>query len=370
MSDLRVEEPSADATVDPNRPVDADKPGRLARLQAATDERLGISALQYEVPRHANTVAWTLGGLTLAALAILVVTGILLAQFYTPTPEDARNSVLHIQNSVPLGALLRGIHIWAAQAMFVLALAHLARILITGSYKRPREANWLIGLGLLAMVFLLIFTGSTLRWDQEAFEAVGHNTALAELAGGFGTWFTPAFGGGTALVTRLYLAHVSFLPALVFLLLIAHFALVKHHGVSARSDVAVGEVDGDETVPFTEHMRHLAGWSLILLAALVALAAVTVGGVGAAPVAGIEVTKPLWLFYWLYQLENWIGIDGLFWAPVVVGLLLAAVPFLDRSPERRPRRRKWVLGSALVLSAVLTVLTLMVAFAGPAAHLG
>jgi len=338
--------------------------------RAAADERLGLSALRYSVPRHANTVAWTLGGLTLAALLILVVTGILLAQFYTPTPEDARSSVLHIESALPLGGLVRGIHVWAAQAMFVLVLAHLARVLITGSYKRPREANWLIGLALLGMVFLLIFTGSTLRWDQEAFEAVGHNSELAGLAGGFGTWFTPEFGAGTALVSRLYLAHVSFLPALVFLLLIGHFALVKRHGVSARSDVAVGEVDEDEQVPFTHHVRHLAGWSLILLAVLVGLAAITSTSVGAAPVAGIEVTKPLWVFYWMYQLENWVGLEGLIWAPVVIFLLLAALPFLDRSPERRPGRRKWVMGSALVLFAVLSVFTVMVAVSGPAAHLG
>lgn len=344
--------------------------GRVAGWRAAFDERLGISALRYPVPRHANTIAWTLGGLTLASLLILVATGILLAQFYTPTPEDARASVLHIESEVPLGSLIRGIHIWAAQAMYILALAHLARILITGSYKRPREANWLIGLAMLAMVFLLIFTGSTLRWDQEAFEAVGHNTELAELAGGFGTWFTPEFGAGTALVSRLYLAHVSLLPAIVFLLLVLHFALVKRHGVSARSDVAVGEVDDDETVPFTNHVRHLVGWSLVLLAGLVALAATTANTVGAAPVAGIELTKPPWTFYWMYQLENWVGINGLIWAPAVVFLLLAALPFLDRSAQRRPSRRKWVIGSALVLFGIVSILTLMVAFSAPAAHLG
>jgi len=353
--------PPANTTIDSNR---------VTRWRAAVDERLGISALRYPVPRHANTVAWTLGGLTLAALVILVVTGILLAQFYTPTPEDARASVLHIESEVPFGGLLRGIHIWAAQAMLVLALAHLARILITGSYKRPREANWLIGLAMLGLVLLLLFTGSTLRWDQEAFEAVGHNTEIAELAGGFGTWFTPEFGAGTPLVSRLYLAHVSFLPALVFLLLVVHFALVKRHGVSARSDVAVGDLDDDETVPFTNHVRHLVGWSLVLLAVLMALAATTGGAVGAAPVAGIEVTKPLWAFYWMYQLENWVGIDGLIWAPVVVFLLLAALPFLDRSPHRRPRRRKWVMALALALFATLSVFTLMVAFSGAAAHLG
>lgn len=340
------------------------------RWRQAIDERLGLSALRYPVPRHANKIAWTLGGLTLAALLILIATGILLAQFYTPSPDGARASVLHIESQVPFGSLLRGIHIWAAQAMFVLVLAHLARILITGSYKRPREMNWLIGLAMLAMVFLLIFTGSTLRWDQEAFEAVAHNTELADLAGGFGTWFTPEFGAGTPLVSRLYLAHVSFLPAVIFLLMVMHFALVKRHGVSARSTVAVGETDDDELVPFTSHVRHLVAWSLVLLAALVALAATTSGAIGAAPVPGIEVTKPLWVFYWIYQLENWIGLEGLIWAPVVVFLLLAALPFLDRSPERRPSRRKWVLGSALVLFGAFTVLTLLVAFTSPGAHLG
>jgi ubiquinol-cytochrome c reductase cytochrome b subunit len=336
----------------------------------AIDERLGLSALRYPVPRHANNVAWTLGGLTLAALVILVVTGIILAQFYSPSPDAARESVLHIETEVPLGGLIRGIHVWAAQAMFVLALAHLARILITGSYKRPREANWLIGLGLLAMVGLLLFTGSTLRWDQEAFEAVEHNSELASLAGGFGTWFTSELAPATPLVSRLYLAHVSFLPALVFVLLILHFALIKRHGVSARSTVAVGEPEPDDTVPFTSHIRHLVGWSLILLAVLVALAAVSSNAVGPAPVEGIEVTKPLWPFYFLYQVENWIGIPGLFWAPLVIFVFLAALPFLDRKPERRPSRRRWVMGSAFVLFGAWVVLTVMVASQGVATHLG
>ena len=354
--------------------IDSQEPGARgsawSRVSRAVDERLGLSALRYQVPRHGNTIAWTLGGLTLASLVILVVTGIVLAQFYTPTPDAARESVLHIETEVPLGSLLRGIHVWAAQAMFVLALAHLARILITGSYKRPREANWLIGLALLGMVGLLLFTGSTLRWDQEAFEAVEHNSGLATLAGGLGTWFTPEFAPGTPLVSRLYLAHVSFLPVLVFVLLLIHLALVKRHGVSPRPEVPVGGNDPDDTVPFTSHIRRLTGFSLILLGILIALAATTSTAVGAAPVEGIEVTKPLWPFFWLYQVENWIGLSGLFWAPVAVFVFLAALPFLDRRPERRPRRRPWVIGAALVVFGVWATLTLVVASSGVAAHLG
>jgi len=358
------------ADTKPTAPAHQNPSGRWAKLTRALDERLGLSALRYPVPRHANSLAWTLGGLTLAALVILIVTGILLAQFYTPTPEAARESVLHIETQLQLGSFLRGIHIWAAQAMFVLAFAHLARTLITGSYKRPREANWLIGLGLLAMTYLLIFTGSTLRWDQEAFEAVEHNVGLANLAGGLGTWFTAEFGAGTPLVTRLYLAHVSFLPALVFVLLVIHFALVKYHGISPRPEVSVGEPDPDEEVPFTSHARHLLGWSLILLAILMGLAATTVNPIGAAPVAGIEVTKPMWPFFWVYQIENWMGLQGLFWAPIVVFVALAALPFLDRRPERRPARRRWVMISALVLFGAWAVLTVMVAVSGTVSHLG
>lgn len=343
---------------------------RLRRWLAAIDERLGISSLRYPVPRHANRLAWSLGGVTLGALLILILTGIVLAQFYVPTPEAARSSVLHIETEVAAGSLVRGIHFWAAQAMFVLAAAHLGRVLITGSYKRPREANWLIGLGLLGLTMLLVFTGSTLRWDQEAFEAVEHNTELAELTAGIGTWFTPEYAPSTPLLSRLYLAHVSFLPVLVFLVIAVHFLLVRRHKISAEPSIPVGGEEPDVQVPFTTHIRHLTGWVLWLLGILVALAAFTQSPVGAAPVAGIEVTKPLWPFWWLFQLENWIGLEGLFWAPVVVFLLLAAFPFLDRSPERRPVQRTWVMAAALVLFGMIAALTVAVAFTTPAAHLG
>lgn len=356
-------------TVEPGPSVNQPR-SRLRRWGAAIDERLGISALRYPVPLHANRLAWSLGGLTFGTLLILIATGIILAQFYVPVPEAARSSVLYIEGPVAGGSLIRGIHVWAAQAMFVLAAAHMARVLITGSYKRPREANWLIGLGLLGLTFLLVFTGSTLRWDQEAFEAVEHNTELAELTGSVGTWFTPEYAPSTPLLSRLYLAHISFLPALIFILIAVHFLLIRRHKVSAEPSVQVGAPEPDTQVPFTTHIRHLTGWILWLLAILVALAAFTESPLGAAPVEGVEVTKPLWLFWWVFQLENWFGLTGLFWAPLVVFLLLAALPFLDRSPERRPSRRKWVMTAALVFFGIIAGLTVSVAFSAPAAHLG
>src|SRR5207249_4967610 len=133
-------------------PAAAPTHGRLRRALDVVDDRLGVKALQYPVPEHANTLGWSLGGLTAAALFILIATGIVLAQFYNPTPEAANASVRGIVTRVWAGQFLRGVHYWAAQAMYVLVALHLLRVFLTGSYKRPREANWLVGLSMFALV--------------------------------------------------------------------------------------------------------------------------------------------------------------------------------------------------------------------------
>src|SRR5262249_2195673 len=142
------------------------------RAMHAIDERLGIDAVRYPVPVHANRVAYSLGGLTAFTLAILIATGLILAQFYSPEPTAANESVRPIVQWVWLGRYIRGVHFWAAEAMYVLAILHLLRIYFTGAYKRPREANWLIGVGMFALTIGAMFTGTVLKWDQEGFEAL------------------------------------------------------------------------------------------------------------------------------------------------------------------------------------------------------
>jgi len=158
--------------------------GAGRRALDAIDERLGLKALQYPVPEHANTLAWSLGGLTAASLLLLIVTGLLLTQFYNPVPEVANQSVRDIMTGVWGGTFIRGIHYWAAQAMYVLAGLHLLRVFVDGSYKRPREGNWLVGVALFALTVGALFTGTILKWDQEAFEALGHNLEIGRALGG------------------------------------------------------------------------------------------------------------------------------------------------------------------------------------------
>ena len=347
--------------------MEAPHRSRGARALDVIDERLGLATLQYPVPEHANNLGWSLGGLTAAALLILIGTGIFLTQFYNPTPEAANASVRGIVNSVWAGQFVRGVHYWTAQAMYVLAALHLLRVFLTGSYKRPREANWLIGVSMFALVTGALFTGTVLKWDQEGFEALGHNLELARLLGGAGFWFSAKFSRAVPLLERLYVAHVAIIPGLLIGLFAVHGALIKRHGISPSPTVTgVGEAKE----PFTHHLRRVGAFALVLLAFVGVLAVIRPPGVGATPVQGIEITKPLWMFWWLFTLENKLGLKGILYGSGVLFALLFAVPFIDRNPQRWWRKRPLAMTIGALVLVTLIVLTILEAVATPVSHLG
>lgn len=210
---------------------ESERRGWPRRLLAAVDERLGIDALRYPVPDHANRLGWSLGGLTALSFLVLLVTGVYLAQFYNPIPEAANQSIRELSN-VWLGTFSRSVHFWSAQAMYVLVILHLLRVIFHGSYKRPREGNYLVGVTMFALVIAALFTGTVLKWDQEGFEALAHNIEVAELLGGLGYWFTPEVASSLPILVRLYDAHVVIVPGLIIVLLVLHALLIKRHGMS------------------------------------------------------------------------------------------------------------------------------------------
>lgn len=343
------------------------KVGLARRSLDAIDERLGLRALQYPVPEHANNLGWSLGGLTATALVILIATGIVLTQYFNPMPEDANQSVRRIVTDVELGSFVRGVHFWAAQAMYVLAGLHLLRVFFTASYKRPREANWLIGVAMFGLVTGAIFTGTVIKWDQEGFEALAHNLEIGRLLGGAGFWFTAEFSGQLPLIVRLYVAHVAIIPGLILALLAIHFLLVKRHGISPHP--AIPHVMAEPREPFTHHLRRLGAFGLALAGVLGVLAVLFPPGIGPTPVEGIEVTRPLWMFWWLFTFENWWGVKAILWGTVAVFALLAAVPFIDRRAERRWRKRPVAVGLAVAVLLALVILTYITATTSAVEHL-
>lgn len=87
--------------------------------------------------------------------------------------------------------------------MYVTATLHLLRVYFTGSYKKPREGNWL-GVAMFGLVILALFTGTVLKWDQKGFEALGHNVELGSLLGAAGVWFSPHFAHRIPILFRLW----------------------------------------------------------------------------------------------------------------------------------------------------------------------
>ena len=362
---------TGDATAEPTTTPATPAPvTRRHRFWAALDERLGLSALQYPVPEHSNRLAYSLGGLSLISFVLMVATGIVLTQYYNPDPTQAHESVRRIITSVSLGSFIRGFHYWGAMAMVVLIGLHLLRVFVSGSFKRPREANYAIGVLLAGLTASLFFTGTVLKWDQESLEALEHNIEVGKLIGKFGFWFSPSFGG-VPLLTRLYVVHISILPALFTLAIVVHLLLVKRHGMASspfRKDTAK-DTGTEPTRPFTRHLAELGTLGLLLIGVLMLLAVLLPPLHGPAPIEGIEVTKPPWPLLWVYPVEDWVGVVGILWATLAIFAALLAVPLVDRSPERHPAKRLPVVIGAGVVVALMIGLIIYAAVRPVASHI-
>lgn len=359
----------------PDLAADNAQRGWVGRSLAVVNDRMGISALAYPVPEHANRFAWSLGGITAVSLVVLIATGILLAQFYGPSPELANSSVRNLETSVWGGSFLRGIHYWAAQAMYVSALLHLIRVFLTGSYKKPREGNWLVGVAMFGLLTLAIFSGTVLKWDQEGFEALGHNIEIGRLLGGFGFWFSPTFSAKIPILLRLYSAHIMIIPGIILVLVVLHFLLIKRHNISPHPSLPTGASSeqaaaGEPRQPFTRHIRRLVAFGIALVGILGVFAVFLPASIGSPPVAGIEISKPPWMFWWVFTLENWFGLPAIVGGEVAFFLILAVVPFVDRNPERWWRRRPVAMTLAMLMLLALIALTLIMAVTPAKNHLG
>jgi len=134
------------------------------------------------IPKHAVRLqfTWCMGGITFFLFLVETITGMLLMFYYRPTLQWAYHDMLALRDVVSLG-VLREIHRWGAHAMVITVWLHLLRVFFTGSYKPPREFNWVVGVSLLVLTLLLSFTGYLLPWDQLSMWAVtvGSNMARA-----------------------------------------------------------------------------------------------------------------------------------------------------------------------------------------------
>lgn len=295
------------------------------KLKKAT----GLSALYYHVPRHANTIWYSLGGLTLFCFITAMGSGILMSQFYSPSPSTAYASVKYISTTPGL-QLIRGIHFWSANLGFLMLIIHMLRVIITGAFRPPRTITYFVGLGLLMVIFMIYFTGTVLRWDQEGYEAITHFMAVNKLLGPIGAIFQEDFTLSTSMLSRVFALHTSALQIIFIAILILHIFYIKYFGISPKpyqtEEEYQASLDGKTT--FMGHAKLLGMLSAGMFIIIFGLAAFFPPGLLHAAKPGIEVTKPAWPFWLLFPFENLIGIAGILFGSVIVGAYLLVFPVL------------------------------------------
>jgi len=205
------------------------------------EERSGlVGGIRYFLFRKVpgDTSWWhTLGSATLTAFLVQLGTGVILAMYYKPNPENAYESVQHITNDVTLGWLVRGMHRWGASVFIILLFFHMARVFLFGAYKYPRELNWIVGVLLVPTALLEGFSGYLLPYDQTAYWAtvVGINiNGTAPFLGPFLASFLSSgseIGGDT--LSRFYSLHMLLIPGALIGLIGLHLYLIVRLGVSS-----------------------------------------------------------------------------------------------------------------------------------------
>jgi len=335
----------------------------------------------HPVKVHKNSLrpAYTfgLGLISFFLFVILTVSGILLMFYYVPSTTQAYDRMLDLRGSVAFGTLLRNMHRWSAHGMVAVVFMHLCRVFLTGSYKKPREFNWVVGVILFLLTLFMSFTGYLLPWDQLAFWAITVGTAIAGYAPVIGKDIQFLLMGGTSVgqeaLLRFYVLHVAVLPAVLTLMIAIHFWRIRKDGGLSRPEDAdpkvtleametgsapkasvlepkkvygfQGLVRGPLTKVGQIPDNTVFSWPNLFLAELftfvVTLSAILVlsllfNAPLEEPVNALHPPNPAkapWYFLGLQEMVSYSAFWGGIGVPGIFVLLLLGTPYLDRGPK-------------------------------------
>jgi ubiquinol-cytochrome c reductase cytochrome b subunit len=299
-------------------------------------------------------------------------TGILLAFNYAPTPGDAYNSLRYIVTELTGGRIIRNLHHWGASMMIVVVVLHMLQVFLWGAYKKPREATWMAGAGLLLLTLAYGLTGYLLPWDNRAYWGTVVTTQIAAKAPLVGPYLTRLLGGegqiGVVTFARFYALHVLLLPPATTLLIAFHIYLVRKHGVAPSPS------DAGQTKKF--YPGQVLKDTIAIFAAFVILVAMSVTLHAplerlADPTVINYIPRPEWYFLFLFQMlkffEGPLEVFGSVVLPGLAVLALVLVPFLDRGQMVRVAQRTRAMSVAGIALAAWTGLTVAAIMTTPKA---
>jgi ubiquinol-cytochrome c reductase cytochrome b subunit len=325
----------------------------------------GFVRKNLDEPMPAGVGWWqTLGNLILTLLVFQFVTGVVLAMYYAPSPDHAHESVNYITNKVLFGSFIRGIHHYGASFIVIATVMHILRVFFWGSYKKPRELTWVVGVIIFQIILAFSFTGYLLPWDQTAYWATVVGTSITETVPFVGKHLGILLLGGREVgaltLTRFYAVHIMILPAALIVLTAFHLYLVRRHHIAGPVVPQKGKpVPFYPVQLFRDVVVVAVGMGGVFMLAI--FAAPELGPL-ADPSRADFTPRPEWYFLGLYELLKIIPrgweVLGTVVIPTLVTLGMLFLPWLDRSDSRHPARRRWIMDVALVIIILIGVMTL------------
>jgi quinol-cytochrome oxidoreductase complex cytochrome b subunit len=286
-----------------------------------------------------------LGIAALTCLGVLLVTGLTLFLYYVPEQQEAYERILHITTTLHFGALVRNLHFLAANALVILAVLHLCRVFLTGSY-RGRVLNWCYGLFLLLLILAANFTGYLLPWDQISYWAIKVGSSLVgyyPLIGRVAQTFL--LGGeeiGPETLPRVFALHAGAIPLSMLALGALHMWRIRKDGGLA----APAELKGD-TLPASPWLYRAEGAVAMLTLAILLALSLFVDAPIYERADSLHPPNPArapWYFVGVQEMVSHSAFLGGVLMPTLIAFLLLLTPLLDRSrapggrwfaPERR-----------------------------------
>lgn len=336
------------------------------------DERINISEIYkkhlagYMVPANLN-FWYSLGSVLIVVFSIQIVTGILLLMYYIPSVEKAFESIVFINNEVPFGWLIRRVHAVGANLFVLVLFLHMLSTLIMGSYKKPREIQWMTGCLLLALALVESLSGYLLPWSQLSYWATTIATSFPGAFPFIGDFLVYLIRGGEKInqltLGRFFSLHVSVIPFTILFLIVLHIFAMRRTGISYPPGTDETRV---KKIPF---FPHFVLEDLKVIYIFLALMFVVVfffpqfvfphdALVPADPLSTPEHIKPEWYFLANYQFLKLIPNEflGIF-LQIIVALIIFFLPFIDRSPERRIWKRPLFFSIVVISIAIFIFLT-------------
>ena len=294
---------------------------------------------------------YCMGALAILVLGNQLVTGLWLSFFYIPTVQSAFQSIETLMREVNYGWLLRYMHSTGASAFFLVIYIHMFRGLLYGSYQKPRELVWLLGMLLFAMLLMEGFCGYLLPWGQLSFWGAQVVTSLFSSIPYLGdhlvTWIRGDFTVGQTTLQRFYALHIIAMPLLLVLFSFLHVVALHHVG-SSNPD-GIEHLHSEDKRPFYPYyvLKDLLAMAIFLvLFFLVVFFFPDLGGyflepenaVPADPWVTPSHMTPLWYMSPFYCILKAIPskVGGIFFMFASIGILFF-LPWLDRSSVRSMR---------------------------------